>query len=352
MTFETLITGNICHEIRTPMNSIMGVTQLLRQTELTSQQEHYIQILERSSHTLLQFIDNTLDFFKLSTHRIEKNECIFNLKNTINDINNIMEYKIIEKKLQYTCYYETNIPDILIGDENKIKQIIINLLQNAVKFTEKGSIQLHVNLKKECEDSVILSFSVIDTGIGIPCSLQGDIFNMFVQGNSRHKNEGLGLGLSICKHLVELINAQIDLISEEGIGSTFMVTIPLGKTAYQDDFFIDQHLCRRSDIDTKLRILSIEDNIFNQEVIKGFFKNHEPTTARTGNEALNILDDHMFDLILLDIHLPDMNGFELTKLIRSSNSINFPKHNIPIIGTSSDTQKGVREKCLDAGMTD
>ncbi|MBF0100900.1 MAG: response regulator [Desulfobacterales bacterium] len=346
------VAASVCHEIRTPMNSILGMTQLLSKTELSSDQQKYVHILDLSSHTLLKFIDNMLDYFRLSANKSEKHEFDFNLTNTIHDINALIESRIDEKRLEYICHVESTVPNMLCGDENKLKQILINLLQNAMKFTEKGSIQLYVSKKKEDDSSVVVQFSVTDTGIGIPSYLQQDIFISFVQGNSHRKNEGIGLGLSICKQLVELMGGDIHVVSEEGFGSTFIVTLPFSKDSSisekQEAIQAVDLLNQRSDI--KLAILSVEDNVFNQEVINGFLPQHMITHVTTGNETLEILKHDMFDLILMDIQLPDMNGFELTRLIRNSIELDFIAHNIPIIAVSSDNTRGVREKCLDAGM--
>ncbi|MBF0101916.1 MAG: transporter substrate-binding domain-containing protein [Desulfobacterales bacterium] len=352
--------ANMSHEIRTPMNAIVNMSRLLLTTVLNSEQSAYARILQASSDILLALINDILDFSKIEAGKIDL-ECVaFDLSKTIEEVFHIQGLKADEKGLRLIKQIEDNVHVYLKGDPIRLRQILLNLVNNAIKFTPKGEIQLQVTLEKQTETHATIRFAVSDTGIGISQHHVDRLFKSFSQADSsiNRKFGGTGLGLSISKKLVELMGGTIGVESKEGKGSTFWFIVVLEKTTYVEIKLRpdkDQDIISKPDdpivIPNSTRILLVEDNDFNQQVALALLKKKKLSAdiANNGREAIEMLEKMEYDIVLMDIEMPEMGGIEATQLIRQSNSKN---RNIPIIATTADVMKESRERYLKAGMND
>lgn len=343
--------ANMSHEIRTPMNSIIGMTELTLQKPLDTEIKENLQIIKQSSNTLLEIINDILDLSKIESGKMELDEKPFRLNSLMQEVRLIFEMPAKEKGLSFSINVDKNIPDNLSGDRLRIKQILINLIGNAIKFTKEGFVKVDVSLVNKVDDTVLLNFMVVDSGIGIANEKQKHIFEPFVQadGSITRKYGGTGLGLTICKKLVDLMGGKISLKSKINEGSTFIFSLNLkisniAKTDEQQDSY------RHID-DMPLKVLVVEDNDFNQIVITKILKRrgHDVLIANNQEETLEILKKQEVDIILMDIMLPDTDGIQLTKLIRSKeNGVLNPQ--VPIIATTANVTKESIKKYFDSGM--
>ncbi len=341
------------HEIRTPMNAVLGILGLLKDTPLTPKQRLLVQTGRTSGELLLTIINDILDFSKMESNQLNLEKTNFNLHDLLKQTVELLSHQARIKNINLILSIDPNLPNFVNGDPDRIRQILINIINNALKFTPKGTVTVIVSQKKENEDSWIIDFFVKDTGIGIPGNLPHNLFDKFTMADQSHSrsHEGTGLGLAICKHIVSLMNGEISYTSKIGVGTTFNFYCEFGRAnEIPNDTFILRNLDDFS-IDKDIRILLVEDNPANQFVIKQIL-NHEGLhveLASNGQEALDILTTHPYDVILMDISMPIMDGITTTQKIRQSNSV---YSNIPIIALTAHALSGDRERYLHAGMND
>lgn len=335
--------SNMSHEIRTPMNGIIGMTQLALKTSLDEKQKHYIKQIDTSAKRLLNLINDILDFSKIEAGKLEIYEINFDMKELLRNIKEIIDLKAREKGLEFELICNCLENPVYYGDALRIYQIVINLVGNAIKFTEKGYVKLQVS----DEGKKKIRFEIIDSGIGISSEQQNRLFKLFSQadGSTTRKYGGTGLGLSISKQLVELMGGEIWVESEENIGSKFIFEIALEKG---DISRIEKSRHKNFNIQSlkKSKILLVEDNEINQEIVLGFLEESaiEVVIANNGQEAVDMFGSDHYELVLMDLQMPIMDGFEATRRIREKDK------NIPIIALTANAMREDVDKTQKIGM--
>ena len=353
--FKQQFLANMSHEIRTPMNAVMGMTNLLIDKNPRSDQQHYLEGIRKSSEILLHIINDILDLSKIESGKMELEKIDFSLLQTVDQVIETLRHKADEKGLHLLSEIDGSIPDVLIGDPVRLNQIILNLAGNAIKFTEKGSVQIKVSLASGDPSTMMnIRFSVIDTGIGIPKDKLETVFESFKQANSSdtRKYGGTGLGLSISRQLVELHGGEIKIESEEGAGTTFSFILSFEKGSGER---LHKQLNAHAHIDGHildgLKILIADDNEYNRIVAEDTLKSKADVTIETasnGHEAIELLKVHEFDIVMMDVQMPEMNGFEATTFIRTN--LFSLKKDIPIIALTASVLRTDLDKCRQAGM--
>lgn len=343
------------HEIRTPMNAVIGMTDLVMETDMSMEQQEYVRTIKIAGENLLSIINDVLDFSKLESGNMELNKVQFNLEELISDIFNLMSIKVKEKKLETAWYLDEDVPRNIKTDKARLRQVLINLVGNAVKFTEEGEVTLTVTTCSNENGQHCLRFSVQDTGMGIPEDELPDLFNFFSQVDTHNREGGTGLGLAISKEIVNLMGGEIDVESEINEGTTFSFTI------YTDVVYIDEKEVDTGKVEESGQqkiplaqdklVLIAEDDQMNQLVSARVMENigFRVDVVSNGKQAVEAAQKKDYTFIFLDLQMPVMDGYEAAKEIRKFEG---GKNEVKIIAMTGDAHPDVKEKCLQAGMDD
>lgn len=345
--------ANMSHEIRTPLNAIIGFSEILRASKLTPTQADHAMIITKSGENLMCIINDILDFTKIESGNIVLEKVPFDVVEIVDNIKKMFKNTAGEKKIGLKVFIDDELPTSMIGDPARLTQILINLVGNAIKFTNIGSVEIYSRLVFESVDQYLIEIKVKDTGVGIQSDKLEVIFDRFVQAedDTTRMFGGTGLGLSIVKNIVKLMNGEISVVSEFGFGSEFSIQIAFGKcSALQIEAFESQKSKPVFNKELNLGMLSIllvEDNRMNQQYVNTLMKQfgYKCTVAADGNAAINLIRENKYDLILMDVQMPLMDGYEASRIIRQE-----LKNNTPIIALTANTTMVDYEKCIKVGM--
>ncbi len=345
--------ANMSHEIRTPIHGIISLTQFVLNTTISDEQKKYLDLIRKSADTLLVIVNDILDLSKIDSGKLVFEETPFSIKDTLQTAVASFIPKTTEKNIELKTEVSKNLPDTLSGDPVRLTQIINNLLGNAVKFTDKGSVRIVVNTLEQNSTHIVLEFRISDTGIGIPAHKIDSIFESFTQAGDdiTRKYGGTGLGLTITKQLIERQNGSIHVESIANEGTTFIFNIPY-KISVENNQELIKEKKNIIHLPNTLKVLIAEDHDINRFIIEKMFKEWglTPTFAITGVEAVKAAKEQIFDVILMDIEMPDMNGYRATEIIRAE--LPYPNNTVPIIAMTGHAMTGEKEKCIGIGMND
>ena len=349
---KRLFLANMSHEIRTPINGIIGMTTLLKAAQHTPEVTEKLSVIGTSAQSLLSIVNDILDFSKIEAGKLELEYIDFNLNEVINAMKEVFHFIVLDKNLSFSTMVDPDIPKYMIGDPNRLQQILTNLISNATKFTAKGGIKVRCLILNETEHNIEMRFEVQDTGLGIPEDKIDLIFESFQQADGSHTRKfgGTGLGLSICKKLIGMMGGKIWVNSEENKGSTFFFTTVFQKSAKTEQDIENENQDLGAEM-LPLTILVVDDSIVNQKVAVGLLEmvGHKSDTANNGLEAVDKYKTGNYDLILMDIQMPEMDGLEATKAIRKLEKTSGKKQ-IPIVALTANAFKEDQEHYLSMGM--
>ena len=336
--------ANMSHEIRTPLNAVIGFTELLSKTKLDEVQHDYIDSVQIAGENLLLIINDILDLSKIESGNLTIDADTFNLKKTLKHIYNLLKVKV-PKEVEFNLFLDADMPETVIGDQGRLNQILVNLISNALKFTKEGDVTVSVKKVDETADHYSLRFSVKDTGIGIHEDKHKTIFERFTQAEeiTTRTYGGTGLGLNIVKQLIELHNAEIHIKSKEGRGSEFFFVLTYKKASHNK---IEVKTSLENNLG-KLKILLCEDNVLNQKLAKSVIHNFgfELDIANNGEEGISFLSKNKYDLVLMDLQMPVLDGIQTAQYIRNEMNLT-----IPIVAMTAHSLIGEQERCYKAGM--
>jgi len=339
------------HEIRTPLNAVVGFTYLLLQGKYLPEQDEQLHLLKFSAENLLALINDILDFNKIESGKVELEKTSYNLLKLINQIKNTNFSKAQDNGNNIRVMFDTQIPTIVIGDPLRLGQIINNLVSNAVKFTHSGIVVIEAMLLKQTHDIAQIQFTVKDNGIGIAPENQQRIFEIFTQASESTTRQygGSGLGLAICNGLLEMMNSRMELESKPGKGSAFSFTVDMAYSQHADEISTAGSKDIVTDPDlTGTKVLLVEDNHVNILVASTFLErwNTKVDTAENGKLAIEKIKTNQYHIVLMDLHMPEMNGYEACREIMKL------KPKLPIIALTASAMLNIRDKAFDVGMVD
>ncbi len=342
---KSLFLANMSHEIRTPMNGMLSLIQVLQTTELDEKQREYLHSIKQSGGTLLSLIDDLLDLSRIESGRLEINVKVFKLWEFMEDILLQTEYLFDDKEVYFNVEIKDDLPAYLISDDTRLKQVVINFINNAAKFTPSGEVNFIIMGDKIDENNFNLHIEVNDTGMGIPAEKMESIFEPFQQLSPRRiYNRGVGLGLPICKKIIDALGGKLKVYSDVGKGTSFVLDFPFPITEINKS--TEEKLITEVSLDP-ITILLVEDDKISRLAVNTWLKNkgHKVVIAENGRKAVDYLQTNDVDVILMDVHMPEMNGIEATKII-----IEKKLSNAPIIGMTASVMNDERESYIKAGM--